>query len=109
MLTQRWNLQGTRRRFLEATVVAVGTLLPPAPPTRAVDEPRLEAERAGAVKVVVCDTWQPAQQQGCETLLGNAIVTRLRSQPGLSVTSIGLDDPGQGLSAAVLGDCEMLD
>jgi len=92
----------TRRTFLTGTAAAAGGLLLPAatPPAR--------AAAAGAVKVVVWDERQPAQTQAYDDFLGNRIAAHLRAQPGLSVESVKLDDPGQGLADSVLEDCRVL-
>lgn len=60
------------------------------------------------IKVVVWDERQPAQKEAYEDFLGNQIAAHLGKQPGLSVKSVGLDDPGQGVTDAVLGDAHVL-
>jgi trehalose utilization protein len=64
--------------------------------------------QAHAVRVVVWDERQPQQRQAYENFLGNRVAEHLRSEPGLSVRSVALDDPGQGLSEAELGACDVL-
>ena len=54
------------------------------------------------IRVVVWDERQPQQKQAYENFLGNTIAEHLRSQPGLSVESVALDDPEQGLAEDVL-------
>ena len=63
---------------------------------------------AGPIKVVVWDERQPAQKQAYDNFLGNRIADHLRSEPGLAVESVGLDDPGRGLSPDVLDDARVL-
>lgn len=87
----------TRRDFLAAA--AVGGLL--ATPVARADSP-------SAVNVVVWDERQPAQKEAYDNFLGNRIAGHLRTQPGLSVKSVGLDDPGQGLGDDILGGCRVL-
>jgi trehalose utilization protein len=64
--------------------------------------------------VVVWDEQQPIQKQAYENFLGNAIAEYLkqsgrnRDGEGLSVKSVRLDDPGQGLSKEVLDECDVL-
>jgi trehalose utilization protein len=74
--------------------------------------PRLEAADpapAGkVVRVVVWDEQQPQQKAAYDTFLGNVIAEHLKSRPGFAVCSVKLDDPGQGLSDAVLDDCDVL-
>jgi trehalose utilization protein len=50
------------------------------------------------IRVLVWDERQPAQKQVYTNFLGNQIAGYLQGKPGLKVTSVGLDDPGQGLS-----------
>ena len=90
----------TRRDFLAASAAVVaGQAL--APPVRA-------EGGASPIKVVVWDERQPAQKQAYDDFLGNRIADHLRSEPGLSVRSVGLDDPEHGLSSDVLGDARVL-
>jgi trehalose utilization protein len=88
----------TRRDFLASTTAsaALAGLLPT----------RSESAEP-AVKVVVWDERQPAQKQAYENFLGNQVAEHLRSQ-GYTVTSVGLDDPGQGLTDDVLGGASVL-
>jgi hypothetical protein len=93
----------TRRDFLKASsLVASGTTLLPSSPAEGQDRkdpPRSAAD--GPIKVVVWDERQPAQKQAYANFLGNAIADHLGAQPGISVKSVSLDDPGQGLGAGV--------
>ena len=92
----------TRRDFLVAsTTAAVGGLMT----TAVADAP---GPRTGPSNVVVWDERQPAQEKAYDNFLGNAIAAHLGTQPGLSVKSVALDDPGQGLTDDVLGDCRVL-
>jgi hypothetical protein len=96
---------GTRRDFLKvssAAAVGGGVLLSPHSLTQA------KAAVANEIRVVVWDERQPAQKQAYENFLGNQIASHLRTLPGLSVQSVGLDDPEQGLSDDVLGKCDVL-
>ena len=60
------------------------------------------------IKVVVWDEQQPAQKQAYKNFLGNQIASHLGQQPELSVQSVKLDDPEQGLPSSVLDDCRVL-
>jgi len=60
------------------------------------------------IKVVVWDEQQPAQREAYENFLGNQIAAHLKTQEGLAVQSVKLDDPEQGLSPTVLKDCRVL-
>ena len=66
------------------------------------------ADGAGSIRVVVWDEQQPQQRQVYSNYLGNEIAAYLRQQPGLEVVSRRLDDPDQGLGAAVLDACDVL-
>jgi trehalose utilization protein len=88
----------TRRDFLAASAAASVVL--PAAGTAGAAEP--------LIKVVVWDERQPSQKEAYDDFLGNRIAAHLRTRPGLSVKSVGLDDPGQGLTDEVLGDCRVL-
>jgi trehalose utilization protein len=63
---------------------------------------------ARSIKVVVWDERQPKQKQAYENFLGNQIADHLRTQPGLSVQSVALDDPEQGLADTTLDNCDVL-
>lgn len=60
------------------------------------------------IRVVVWDERQPAQKSAYGDFLGNTVADYLAKKPGLVVKSVGLDDPEQGLSAAVLDQCDVL-
>ena len=63
---------------------------------------------ADPIRVVVWDEQQPAQKEAYENFLGNAIADHLGKQPGITVKSVKLDDPEQGLSDATLDNCDVL-
>ena len=63
---------------------------------------------AEPIKIVVWDEQQPKQKQAYENFLGNAIAEHLAKQDGLSVKSVKLADPEQGLSAETLDACDVL-
>ena len=65
-------------------------------------------KKNGPVRVVVWDERQPRQKQAYPDFLGNQIAKALSVRPGLSVTSVSLDDPGQGISDKVLDQCDVL-
>ncbi|WZO98444.1 ThuA domain-containing protein [Isosphaeraceae bacterium EP7] len=95
-----------RRGFLRASAVAAASALVPG-----LDLAGGKALGSGAepaVRVVVWDERQPAQKAAYENFLGNRIADHLRAQPGLSVRSVALDDPEQGLSDESLADCDVL-
>lgn len=66
------------------------------------------ADAADPIRVVVWDERQPAQKSAYGDFLGNTIAARLAKLPGLSVKSVGLDDPEQGLSNDTLDHCDVL-
>lgn len=85
----------SRRAFLTASAAATAaTLLPAAEPK--------------PVRVVVWDEQQPQQKEVYDNFLGNAIAKYLKGRSGLAVQSVKLGDPEQGLSADVLGACDVL-
>ena len=91
----------TRRDFLKVSTAAVvgDSILPGS-----------AADRSGSssVRVVVWDEQQPAQKEAYANFLGNQIAAHLREQEGISVRSVRLDDPGQGLAGDVLENCRVL-
>jgi trehalose utilization protein len=89
----------TRRHFLTASTAAVATTLLPAAETKPPAKP---------VRVVVWDEQQPQQKEAYDNFLGHTIAKYLEGRPGLAVKSVRLDDPEQGLSADVLGACDVL-
>jgi len=60
------------------------------------------------VRVLVWDEQQPTQKQAYANFLGNEIAAYLKSKPGFEVTSVRLDDPEKGLSAATLDKAQVL-
>jgi trehalose utilization protein len=65
-------------------------------------------ETSAAIRVVVWDERQPLQKTAYGDFLGNTLAAHLAKMPGLSVKSVGLNDPEQGLSAEVLDHCDVL-
>ena len=63
---------------------------------------------ASDIQVLVWDERQPRQKEAYPDFLGNQIAAHLGAQPGLSVTSAGLDDPEQGLSRERLDAADVL-
>jgi len=60
------------------------------------------------IRVVVWDEQQPAQKQVYTNFLGHQIATYLKTVPGLDVKSVSINDPGKGISDAVLDHCDVL-
>jgi trehalose utilization protein len=100
----------TRRRFLQAScVAAVGDPILSSATAHSQDgKEQVPPASRRAVRVVVWDERQPAQKQAYSNFLGNQIATHLGAQPDISVRSVSLSDPGQGLAAGVLDDCDVL-
>lgn len=65
-------------------------------------------QAADPIRVVVWDERQAAQKEAYPNFLGNALCEHLKTQPGLKVTSVGLDDPDQGLPTSLLDDTDVL-
>ena len=100
---------GTRRELIgTAAAAAFAHAVAGRGAARGVTLEEIRPASAEPIKVVVWDEQQPAQKQAYENFLGNAIADHLKAQPGLSVRSVKLDDPEQGLSAAVLDGCRVL-
>lgn len=57
----------------------------------------LPVTAADSVNVLVWDERQPRQAEAYDNFLGNEIAARLGALPGLTVVSVGQDDPGHGL------------
>ena len=98
----------SRRELLKTTPLAAASLFGAGsgPPTTSVEPGRRDAGQP--VKVVVWDEQQPAQKQAYANFLGNQVAGHLRSQPGLSVRSVNINDKGQGLASGELDDCQVL-
>ena len=94
----------SRRNFLKATMLTAASGLLPVRPLFSAAKPA----RARTIRVVVWDERQPQQKQAYENFLGNQIAAHLQAQANFLVRSVSLDDPGQGLSDAVLNDCDVL-
>jgi len=65
-------------------------------------------EKPRSVRAVVWDEQQPRQKRAYENFLGNQIADYLKTRPGLTVKSVSLRDPQQGLSKDVLDSCDVL-
>jgi|GEM_PF-62880 arylsulfatase A-like enzyme/trehalose utilization protein len=66
------------------------------------------AVAAEPIKVVIWDEQQPAQKKQYPNFLGNYIANYLKSQEGLRVRTVSIDDPKKGLSDDVLDNCDVL-
>jgi trehalose utilization protein len=60
------------------------------------------------VRVLIWDERQPKQKVAYENFLGNAIADYLEKQPGITVKSVALDSPEQGLDAAALDATDVI-
>ena len=63
---------------------------------------------AEPIKIVVWDEQQPSQKEAYDNFLGNEIATYLSKQEGLSVRSVNLTSPEQGIADNVLDSCDVL-
>jgi trehalose utilization protein len=63
---------------------------------------------ADPIRVVVWDEQQPAQKQIYTNFIGNHIAEYLQTLPNLSVRSVSMTDPEQGLSDDVITNCDVL-
>jgi trehalose utilization protein len=101
----------TRRELLKSTPLAVaGASLMSAVTGSVVasEEHNRPEQTQKPVKVLVWDEHQPAQKEVYANFLGNQIAGHLRSQPGISVRSVNINDPNQGLASGELDDCHVL-
>jgi trehalose utilization protein len=97
------KVQG-RREFLQTSAIASGLL----PASSLLDRSARAASSDAKIRVLVWDERQHQQKQAYKDFLGNQIAESLREQPGLSVESVGLDDPEQGLSEDRLRHTDVL-
>ncbi len=63
---------------------------------------------ADPIRVVVWDEQQPRQAEAYDHFLGNEIAKHLSQFPDLEVVSKRLDDPGKGIDARTLEQCDVL-
>jgi len=63
---------------------------------------------SGPIRVVVWDEREAAQKIAYGGFLGDTLAAYLAQQPGLTVKSVGLNDPDQGLSDDILDNCDVL-
>lgn len=63
---------------------------------------------ASPIRVVVWDEQQERQAEAYDNYLGNEIAAHLRQFGDLEVVSKRLDDPGKGMDAATLDECDVL-
>ncbi len=66
------------------------------------------AQAAGPIRVVVWDERQPKQKEAYDNFLGNEVAAYLKTQPGIEVKSVCIDDPEQGVSNDVLDNADVL-
>jgi trehalose utilization protein len=60
------------------------------------------------ISVVVWDERQDKQKEAYDNYLGNYIADYLRGIEGVSVMSVALDDPEQGIADEILNQCDVL-
>ncbi len=63
---------------------------------------------AAPIRVMVWDEREAAQKQAYGGFLGDTVAAYLAKQPGMTVKSVGLDDPDQGLSDDALDHTDVL-
>lgn len=67
------------------------------------------AEEAGKIHVLVWDEQQPAQKQAYgENFLGGTIAAHLEKLPGITVDSVSIQSPEQGLDAKTLDKANVI-
>ncbi len=60
------------------------------------------------IRVLVWDERQPEQKSAYGAFIGDTLAAYLATQPGMTVKSVGLDDPEQGLTDEALDNCDVL-
>ena len=95
-------MDGNRRKFVRAATLATFSGFLPS------DSFSEISQMSKSIRVVVWDERQPRQKEAYENFLGNRIAEFLQEQAGLSVVSVALDDPEQGLSDLILDNCDVL-
>ena len=66
------------------------------------------AVHAAPIRVVVWDEQSPAAKKAYTNSIGEHIAEYLRTLPNLSVKSVSLADPDQGLSSDTINNCDVL-
>src|SRR6476661_4981594 len=94
-------MKHNRRSFLKvATVGSTASML---------EEKRTTANsKLRTLRVLVWDERQPALKEAYENFLGNQIAGHLKSQPGMIVKSVCLDDTEQGITSEILNQTDVL-
>lgn len=69
---------------------------------------RADDQAAPRIRVMIWDEQQPEQKEVYDNFLGNEIAGHLKKMPGVSVRSVALSDPDQGLSPELLDNCDVL-
>jgi trehalose utilization protein len=91
-----------RRRFLiDTSLTAVSCMIMPALIAH-------HSEKTKKIRILVWDERSDAQKEAYDNFIGNYIADQLKSQPEFSVSSAGLDDPGQGLAESTLDQTDLL-
>lgn len=88
----------TRRDFTAIGAAAAAATLPGV----------AAGQRTEGIRVVVWDERQPQQKEAYENYLGNQISHHLKTRPGLTVTSVSLEDDEKGISPAYMRTCDVL-
>ncbi|MEP6756734.1 MAG: ThuA domain-containing protein [Chthonomonadales bacterium] len=66
------------------------------------------ARKVADIRVVVWDERQEAQKTAYPNYLGNFLAEQLSAAGGFKVTSVGLNDPNQGLTSEILDNTDVL-
>src|ERR1700742_1321723 len=66
------------------------------------------ALQAAPIRVVVWDEQQPLQSKAYTNFIGNQIASYLKTLPDISVRSVNLNDPEQGLTDDIITNCDVL-
>ena len=66
------------------------------------------ADEPGPIRLLIWDERQPEQKQAYGMFLGDYLAAQFEKLPGITVTSVGIDDPEQGLSDDILDNHDVL-
>ncbi len=88
-----------RRTFIKHTTAGLAAAMVPG---------ILSAGPAKKIRVLVWDERQPEALKAYGDYLGNSLAVELRKNTGLEVTSVALDDTGQGIASDTLRNTDVL-
>lgn len=91
---------GNRRDFIKQSTVGIAATIIPST--------LLPAKEKEKTRVLIWDERQPEALKAYGDYLGNSLAVELRKNPDFHVSSVALDDAGQGIESAVLSNTDVL-